>query len=567
LAAARALAESIERTRPDTEVVVRDVLPALRSPLRWLLQDAYRWQLQSAPWLFGGLFAALRRSRTLRFLARAGLSLTASRGLLRIVRNHRADVIVSTWPIATTILGCLRLRGKVDVPVCATITDFAGLELWADRGVDLHLVMHHDLVPEVERIAGRGSARAVSPLVASRFLKPRSAAEARRALALEPTGMIVVVSGGGWAVGDLDGAVETALAIEGVLVICLAGHDEARRARLETAFANEPRVTVLGFTDAMSDLLAAADVLVHSTGGVTCLEALACGCPIVAYGAPLGHAPLLAREMAGLGLVAHAKTAAELRTAIVARGRWSPVRLRGRVDAASLVLAAVPRVTVQVRARLARVVATAAFFAVVFLSVLASDMTYPVVAEALALPETTSLPLSGSRVALIVRGRRTELLGLAHMTRAFGLHASVAAATTLGPEDLVALRAAGLDPIPEMASGGIVGALGSRRSLRHQAASYGLEGRFYFLAPRDGFTITDYLLAREVGGRPLQASHDLPSSRRGVATLRPGDVVVETLEGDGSSDAARLLRSIRLLQRSGLRISSVAELISGQLPS
>ena len=159
-------------------------LPRSRPPLRWLLNDAYRWQLRSAPWLFGLLFGALRRSRLLRSLARAGLSLAGSRGLLRLVRRHRADVIVSTWPVATTILGCLRLRGKVRVPVCATITDFAGLELWADKGVDLHLVMHESLVAGVERIAGRGSARPVSPLVGSQFLTPRSAAEARRALGL-----------------------------------------------------------------------------------------------------------------------------------------------------------------------------------------------------------------------------------------------------------------------------------------------------------------------------------------------------------------------------------------------
>ena len=81
-------------------------------------------------------------------------------------------------------------------------------------------------------------------------------------------------------------------------MVCLAGRAEESRLRLERAYADEPRVTVLGFIDTMSDLLAAADVLVHSTGGVTCLEALARGCPIVAYGGPSGHTPLLAREMA-----------------------------------------------------------------------------------------------------------------------------------------------------------------------------------------------------------------------------------------------------------------------------
>ena len=69
VAAARAIASGIRRQNADAEVVVLDVLPALPRPLRWLLSDAYRWQLQAAPWLFGLLFAALERSRLLRRLA------------------------------------------------------------------------------------------------------------------------------------------------------------------------------------------------------------------------------------------------------------------------------------------------------------------------------------------------------------------------------------------------------------------------------------------------------------------------------------------------------------------
>ena len=110
-------------------------------------------------------------------------------------------------------------------------------------------------------------------------------------------------------------------------VVCLAGRDAVARAQLADVFASEPRVTVLGFIDRMSDLLAAADVLVHSTGGVTCLEALARGCPIVAYGAPPGHSPLLAREMAALGLIAHARSPAELGAALVAAAARPAVSL------------------------------------------------------------------------------------------------------------------------------------------------------------------------------------------------------------------------------------------------
>jgi processive 1,2-diacylglycerol beta-glucosyltransferase len=560
LAAARTLTDDILRTNDGAEVTVRDVLPALGRPLRWLLNDAYRWQLRSAPWLFGLLFGALRRSRLLRSLARAVLSLAGSRGLLRLVRRQQADVIVSTWPVATTILGCLRLRGKVRVPVCATITDFAGLELWADKGVDLHLVMHEKLVPGVERVAGRGSARPVSPLIGAQFLTPRSAAEARRALGLPAQGTIVVVSGGGWAVGDLEGAVVMALELDDVSVVCLAGRDAATKARLENAFDDEPRVTVLGFTDTMSDLLAAADVLVHSTGGVTCLEALARGCPVVAYGAPPGHAPLLAREMAALGLVVHARSAVELRAALMPSARKPTRSLAQGVDAASLVLAVAPRVTIRLRARLPRIAATAAALAVMLFALFASDATYPVVAEALALPESTSLSPAGHAVALVVRGRRRDLLALAPIARKDHLHASVAASAPLTAEDVATLRAAGLDPIPELRAGGIAASVEARGQLQSQVARYRLRGRFYYLAPGEGFTITDYLLARELGGAPIQAGHTLSNNQRNLGPLHPGEVVVATLDPDRGHGGAELVAAIRRLERSGLAVSSVQRL-------
>ena len=183
VSAARTLADDIARLQPDATVTVVDALQELPRPLAWLLRDAYRWQLSTAPWLFALLFGALRHSRVLRAVSRRLLSLAGSRSILRATRGS-GDVIVSTWPVATTILGCLRLRGKLRLPVCATITDFAGLELWADRGVDLHVVMHPALVGGVERLTGRGSVVAVAPLVGAEFLVPCDRGAARRALGL-----------------------------------------------------------------------------------------------------------------------------------------------------------------------------------------------------------------------------------------------------------------------------------------------------------------------------------------------------------------------------------------------
>ena len=560
VAAARTLSEDIRRQHEGAEVIVCDVLPALRRPVRWFLHDAYRWQLKTAPWLFGSLFAVLHRSRVSRVAARAVLSLTASKALLRLVRSIRPDVVVSTWPPATTVLGCLRLRGKVRVPVCAPITDFAGLELWADKGADLHLVMHESLVPDVERVAGPGSARLVSPLVSNAFHVPRSAIAARSALGLPSSGTIVVVSGGGWAVGDLRGAALTALEIDDAFVVCLSGRDEEARARLEEAFREEPRVRVLGFIENMSELLAAADVLVHSTGGVTCLEALARGCPIVAYGVLSGHAPLLARRMSALGLAAYARSPEELRTALVAAGDKRIARQRHHVDAATLVLAAVPRVTATMRARLARVMGATAALTVALFVLLASDATYPVVAEALALPESTAVSPSLHAVALVVRGNRQALLALAPIARRDHFRASAAVSGPLTPRDVQRLEEAGLDPLPVLSSTGVASWFEARRQLRSQKAEDHVTGPFEYLAPRDGFSITGYLLARHLGGRPIQIDSTFPASGSGAAPVRAGEILGTELGSAANGGLQRLVSAIRRVERSGLRVSSVQRL-------
>src|SRR5205823_11725270 len=101
---------------------------------------------------------------------------------------------------------------------------------------------------------------------------------------------IVLVSGGGWGVGDLESAIDTALALDDVDVIaCLCGRNDELRERLAGRYTAEARVRLVGFTEQMSEWLAAADALVHSTGGLTVLEAYVRGCPAISYGWGRGH--------------------------------------------------------------------------------------------------------------------------------------------------------------------------------------------------------------------------------------------------------------------------------------
>src|SRR5271163_3755146 len=318
-AAARALADQIEDSPEQVEVTTIDGLAAMGRVLRPVVEDGYRVQLRLVPWTYTLVYWLLEHVGPIRWLARRLLYLFGSRPLARHIAEHDPDVIVSTYPAVTVVLARLRRRKVVHCPTVATITDLTGLFFWAQPGIDMHLVMYGESLSSVERIAGQGSVRLVRPLISADFLGPRCPLEARRGLSLPEQGRVVVVSGGGWGVGDIAGAVREFIRVPEVTTIaCLAGHNEQLASRLRSTFAREPRVRVYGFTDRMPELLAAADVLVHSTGGVTCLEARAAGTPVVSYGLPVGHARLNTRAMATLDLLRLANDTDELRTHVQA---------------------------------------------------------------------------------------------------------------------------------------------------------------------------------------------------------------------------------------------------------
>src|SRR5260370_20071335 len=174
----------------------------------------------------------------------------------------------------------------------------------------MHFVTHPESIEEVEQIAGPGSVRWAKPPTSPAFLAARSRADARRSLGLPMDKQVIAVSGGGWGVGDLLGATRAALEVPDAIVMCLCGRNDKTRARVTKAFGGEPRLRVMGFTDRMGDVLAAADALVHSSAGLTVLEAIIRGCPVISYGFGVGHvrASNRALERFGLAQVARKET-------------------------------------------------------------------------------------------------------------------------------------------------------------------------------------------------------------------------------------------------------------------
>ncbi len=564
-AVARALSADLASENGDVDVVVRDALEGLGRVIPFLTRDVYRKQLNNRfSWTYGIECNVFARFPPGRGVARGGLVLFGGRPLLRLIRSHDPDVLVSTHPAATSIIGHYRRRGKLEMPALATVSDFGVHPLWAHPGIDLHFVMHESCIRPIERVAGKESARVTRPLVQPDFFSPADGDEARRAAGLPLDAPVVLVSGGGWGVGKLERAVRAGLALEGARVVCICGLNEGVRERLDALFGDEPRVRILGFTDQMRELMAASDVVVHSTGGVTCLEALVLGKPLIAFGVPPGHARWNAKAIAALGMGETARSQEQLTEALrrAVLRREARFELDGRRSAATFILNARARASAANPRRRTRRLAAAFVAATMIFAgwTFASAAPYPLVSRVLHLRPLTSVKTNRPEVALIIQAPAQMIPTIASSLERRHVTATFAVETPPSGNLMARLRKLGDETLPAIDPKAPPHWLAAGRSVKRDARALGLRHGFYYLVPKS-FSLGEYVVARAMGGHPLSGAVRFEAGAR-LPAKRPqaGDVVVVTLDSSVPSALSTLTRVSRLLSADSLRGVSLRDL-------
>ena len=136
---ARTLADQLRAEAPGTDVVIEDGLAAMGRGLRLLNEGGASVVFYRFQWIWDVVFWLSSGFRPTRSAAQGLVRMIGSRGIRRLVRRVQPDVVVSVYPLTTEVLGGLRRRGKMSVPVVGGITDLAMMHWWAAPGIDLHL--------------------------------------------------------------------------------------------------------------------------------------------------------------------------------------------------------------------------------------------------------------------------------------------------------------------------------------------------------------------------------------------------------------------------------------------
>ncbi len=342
-AAAAVIGSELSHAGHHAEVV--DGLELASPLLSRYFQWAYPWQLKWVPWLYEWQIR-LSNGRWAASMIRRLCATLWSERLLDLVERVQPDLVVSTYPLMTAVLGRLRARQSISCPCAAVVTDYGVHRLWTAPGIDLHLVVSNDALGQVTD--ADGMVAVMQPLVSPAYLVLRDREAARARLHLPSQGFIALVVGGAWGIGDLE-TIAADVAASGVFTVVICGRNTALAARLSARFAGCETVRVLGWTDELPWYMAAADCLVQSAGGLTCLEAVAARLPIVLYRPVAGHGRLNAWAMERAGVAYWARSAQELtavlRAAAAGQIQLAPPQVANGLPASVALLSLLPERT------------------------------------------------------------------------------------------------------------------------------------------------------------------------------------------------------------------------------
>ena len=235
--------------------------------------------------------------------------------LARLLDTLRPDAVVTVHATPAAALAALTLAGHPVPPHTTAVTDYVAHSQWMARPVDRYCVA-------AEEVRNEFVARGIPPErvvvtgvpVRAEFSRLIDPIAARRTLGLSPhRRTVVAMAGTQGSLGRLVDVTRALLTVERPLqAVIVAGRDERLRSRLAGLVARSP-LRVVGYTDDVSTLLAAADLLVTKAGGMTLAEATAAEVPLLLYGSLPGQERGNERFASRAGIALVARSRGELR--------------------------------------------------------------------------------------------------------------------------------------------------------------------------------------------------------------------------------------------------------------
>ena len=289
LRAAQAVTHAIRERFPNVEVVSADALEYTNAAFRKGYTEGYETLVRNLPSVWERIYESLETKpadSNAKKLATLWSRLN-TKHLLMFVENFKPDVIACTHFLPAEVLGAQRAKGKLRAPVYTILTDYDIHSMWIQEGVTGYFVASSEMAHALrEKGIGTASVEVSGIPILPEFAREYPPRETmRQTLGLNPAQRTVLVAAGGFGMMSADDAVKLLAGhLPEAQFLAVAGRNAELEKRLKKlARAYKGRVKPFGFVDNMHELMAASDLAVSKSGGLTTSECLAMGLPMLVF--------------------------------------------------------------------------------------------------------------------------------------------------------------------------------------------------------------------------------------------------------------------------------------------
>jgi processive 1,2-diacylglycerol beta-glucosyltransferase len=287
--AAEAVFAAFKRRGEEKDVVLIDCLDYTNPWFKNFYPSVYIFLVRFLPSVWAAIYYVLE-NRVIYSLVKRLRRLTnylTSKRFVEFLKKERPRVVISTQFFASEVVAALKRKKEIDSTLISVVTDFGAHTFWESEDVDIFVVASEDTkkdlilrnIPEEKiRILG---------IPVEPPLKEFNKTQLRKEIAVREGLFTVLIMGGGFGVGPIKELVFSLESLsdevrDKVQLIVVCSRNKKLYGEMKN-IASKLKIgsKILGFVPDLYKMMAASDIIISKSGGLTTSESLAQGLPMI----------------------------------------------------------------------------------------------------------------------------------------------------------------------------------------------------------------------------------------------------------------------------------------------
>ena len=273
------------------ECDLKDTLAIKSERLSRTVSGLYEFSIRIS--LFGVVYKIAKWYNSLQLKCKSPIYLFSwlyAQQVAQVIAEGKYDAVICVHLFPAEAITRIRRKYGQSVPSLFVMTDYTCIPLLYETELDRYVIAHKDLTDEfIENGLPREKLYPVGiPINETRFASRARKDAARELVNIlfeweEATGHWYLIMGGSMGFGNIIGIIKD---IEDRIapsdrIICVCGKNEGLKQDIRKHFSRSFNIKAIGYTDKISTIMSACDILLTKPGGITSTEAIIKNIPLV----------------------------------------------------------------------------------------------------------------------------------------------------------------------------------------------------------------------------------------------------------------------------------------------